>query len=158
MAIDEAGLPAEVRFWSRVEKTDGCWLWAGYPTGGYGRIRVDGRRMAAHRFAYELLVGPIPDGLVIDHLCRNPLCVNPAHLEATTQQINVLRGEAPPAHQAKQDRCLRGHLLSGDNLIIRRRRRECRTCRRAAKTLWRQENRLRVNAQKRALYAAAKAA
>src|SRR3954468_18429534 len=76
------------RFWAKVEKTAECWNWTGYTlSSGYGRFR--GRRagndtaskVLAHRFSYELLIGPIPPGLVLDHLCRNTSCVNPAHLE-----------------------------------------------------------------------------
>src|SRR6266496_2265386 len=88
------------RFWAKVDRSGGsraCWLWTG-KTGrdGYGRIGLGGRgalvRVRAHRFAYELLIGPIPDGLQIDHLCRVRHCVNPAHLEPVTQRENILRG------------------------------------------------------------------
>lgn len=90
------------RFWSYVDRSkteDGCWLWNGHrESNGYGRFRHDGRRSGAHRFAYEAEVGPIPDGLTIDHLCRVRHCVNPAHLEAVTSRENTrrrddLRGE-----------------------------------------------------------------
>lgn len=70
----------------------GCWLWDGATTYGYGRFRVDNRSALAHRHSYEMHVGPIPDGLVLDHLCRVKACVNPAHLEPVTQQANVRRG------------------------------------------------------------------
>lgn len=81
------------RFWSKVEKTDGCWLWKGATAGpGYGRFRLDGVLRYAHRFSYEISVGPIPKGLEMDHLCRTKNCVNPSHLQAVTHQINILRG------------------------------------------------------------------
>src|SRR5258708_4089556 len=82
------------RFWAKVQKTDGCWQWMGTGTQqGYGLFNAGSRRtIAAHRFAYLLVKGPIADGMVLDHLCRNPGCVNPAHLEAVTPQINTLRG------------------------------------------------------------------
>ena len=81
----------ERRFWSLVSWTEGCWFWAGpIRKTGYG---VFGRS-SAHRVAYELAVGPIPGGLVIDHLCRVPSCVNPAHMEPVTPDVNVLRGDA----------------------------------------------------------------
>lgn len=82
------------RFWSKVNKGEGCWDWGGARRGpGYGAFRIggrlDGKIIPAHRFSYELVNGPIPDGLVIDHICRNPSCVRPDHLRACTQQHNV---------------------------------------------------------------------
>ena len=82
----------EARFWSYVEKTDGCWEWTGAKDGdGYGHLTIAGRVVGAHRFAYELLVGPIPEGLEIDHLCRNRACVKPADLEPVTRAENLRR-------------------------------------------------------------------
>lgn len=78
---------------SRYREVDGCWLWEGALRGGYGRVKLDGRTQAAHRASYELHVGPIPSGLVLDHLCRNRSCVNPAHLEPVTTEENIRRGE-----------------------------------------------------------------
>lgn len=86
---------AAQRLTSKVEIDDaGCWLWRGAvdPT-GYGRFFLDGRMDYAHRAAYRLLVGPIPEGLDIDHLCRVRACVNPQHLEAVTRRENLLRGD-----------------------------------------------------------------
>lgn len=74
------------RFWAKVEKTDSCWLWTGATNNGYGRY---GAKDWAHRFAYELVRGPIPLGLEIDHRCRNRLCVNPDHLRLATRKQNV---------------------------------------------------------------------
>jgi hypothetical protein len=83
----------EARFWEKVDKTDTCWLWTGSSDRlGYGRFSTWPSVTLAHRFAYELLAGPIPDGLVIDHLCRTPSCVNPDHLEPVTQRENLRRG------------------------------------------------------------------
>ncbi len=89
---------AESRFWSYVEKTEGCWYWKGACLGGYGRFHVGGssekgtkRQMKAHRYAYELLRQPIPQGATIDHLCRIPSCVNPWHLEVVTIEENQRR-------------------------------------------------------------------
>jgi hypothetical protein len=80
------------RFWSKVDKSGDCWLWTGTITNRYGRFFLaHGRMTPAHRWAYESLVGPIPEGLTIDHLCRNPPCVNPDHLEPVTVQENVRR-------------------------------------------------------------------
>ena len=88
----------EERFWSRVQKTDGCWLWtAGKNNNGYGWFKVNGKMVLAHRFSYELHIGPIPEGLVLDHVkargCTNRTCVNPAHLEPVTELENIRRGE-----------------------------------------------------------------
>jgi hypothetical protein len=87
--------PASVRFWAKVNKTGDCWLWtAGLDKDGYGRFRVSPTRLAkAHRFAYEVSVGPIPDGLEIDHLCFVRSCVRPQHLEAVTHDENLARGD-----------------------------------------------------------------
>jgi hypothetical protein len=92
----------EMRFWSKVQKTATCWWWTGGKRGkygGFGRYTPHhrqngqaGRQVMAHRFAYERLVGPIPEGLVLDHLCSNHLCVNPAHLEPVTVMENSRRG------------------------------------------------------------------
>lgn len=92
----------EERFWSKVAKTSTCWLWGGsVRANGYGVFSFQARTMLAHRYAYELLSGPIPTGLVIDHLCRVRNCVNPAHLEAVTQSENVRRGFCPVVTRAR---------------------------------------------------------
>lgn len=81
------------RFWARINKTDGCWLWLGAVNNdGYGDVRRNGRVEKAHRVAYELTRGAVPDGLELDHLCKTTRCVNPSHLEAVTHRENVLRG------------------------------------------------------------------
>lgn len=88
--------PLEERFWEKVEKRgpDECWEWGGTVADGYGRFREGGfgsSPVRAHRVAYKLLVGPIPEGLVLDHLCENRGCVNPAHLEPVTNRENLRR-------------------------------------------------------------------
>ncbi len=79
-----------------VKKIDGsdCWLWTGYKRGGYGRLKLEGVLKEAHRVSYEYYVGKIPEGLVIDHLCRNRSCINPAHLEPVSIAENIQRGDA----------------------------------------------------------------
>lgn len=84
-------VPFEVRLAASIEVAD-CWEWTKYKDKGYGQIRLPDRLVLAHRWVWENLVGPIPDRLVLDHLCRNRPCVNPDHLEQVTQQVNVLRG------------------------------------------------------------------
>jgi len=109
----------------------GCWLWTrSVSTGGYGRFPLDGRTQSAHRVAYEMLVGPIPEGLQLDHLCRNPRCVHPDHLEPVTCRENLLRGETLQAHNAAKTHCLRGHEFAGENVYVSGGRRHCRACRR----------------------------
>lgn len=134
----------EERFWDAVDKDGpgGCWLWTYTKTpSGYGSFtigpRSDRRVVLAHRFAYELLVGPVPDGLELDHVkawgCTNRHCVNPAHLEAVTHAENVRRGrsaEATRLRRALQTHCKRGHPLSGENVYrASKGGRGCRACR-----------------------------
>lgn len=108
-----------------------CWIFQGALTWGYGVTSKDGRPLRTHRVTYEALVGPIPDGLDIDHLCRVRACCNPEHLEPKTRRANVLCGETVTAANAAKTHCPRGHELSGDNLIPSARRqgkRQCATC------------------------------
>ena len=109
-----------------VIQENGCWEWIGAKgTGGYGRFR----HAPAHRVMYERLVGPIPAGLQIDHLCRNRDCVNPAHLEPVTQTVNILRGDGWAGLHARKTHCPRGHPLEGANLlIVTHGWRRCRIC------------------------------
>lgn len=108
----------------------GCGFWtAGTNEKGYGQFRVNGRTVKAHRWAYEYFIGPIPDGLQLDHLCRNRSCVNPAHLEPVTSRENILRGDTLAASQIKRTHCPQGHPYVGENLYTESDgRRRCRTC------------------------------
>lgn len=106
------------RFWSKVEKTETCWLWLP-PTNhaGYGIFwPTNKKRFMAHRWAYETFVGPVPEGLDLDHLCRVRQCVNPAHLEPVTRRENTLRGNSPSVVIRRRGTCDRGHELTADNL------------------------------------------
>ena len=105
---------------------EGCMLWTGAVSAqGYGRFC----RSWAHRLVYEAVVGPVPEGLQLDHLCRNRLCVNPEHLEPVTNRVNTLRGEGPTALNAKKTHCHKGHPFAGANLIILPDgSRRCRAC------------------------------
>lgn len=126
----------EAVFWSRVKQgQNDCWDWqGGRAKGGYGAFRLAGITVRVHRYAYELLIGEIPAGLVIDHLCRNRLCVNPYHMEPVTSVVNVMRGESIPAQNVNVTTCPQGHPYNGDNLHVDPYRgwRQCLTCRRAS--------------------------
>jgi IS5 family transposase len=127
-------VPVLDRFVDKILLDDECWEWTGGKTLGYGTFWVaKGTRVKAHRFAYEWLVGPVPEGLSLDHLCRNRGCVNPAHLEPVTHRENVLRGEGRSAVNARKTHCKNGHPYSGDNVLIVSRGdgstfRKCRQC------------------------------
>lgn len=134
-------IPFEERFWPKVEKTETCWIWTARKThDGYGVIGSggrSGRTIYAHRYTYETLVGPIPAGMQIDHLCHtndpdcikgdacpHRACVNPAHLEPVSGRENANRGS-----KAQQTHCKRGHEFTPGNTMRVRGRRRCRTCR-----------------------------
>jgi hypothetical protein len=111
--------------------SDGCWLWTGAKHKfGYGCFAVVRcRSKSAHRVAYLLRHGSIPDGCVLDHLCRTPACVNPAHLEAVSQRTNVQRAVGMGAYNAGKTHCPAGHRYSDDNTYRHGSRRACRLCR-----------------------------
>lgn len=103
-------IPLEVRFWSRVNKTNKCWLWTGNKNGkGYGQFSIKHVYYLAHRVSYELIIGKIPGGLDLDHLCRTPLCVRPSHLEPVTRLENSMRGNHPTYVAARNGTCTKGH-------------------------------------------------
>ena len=116
-----------------IVAANGCHLWQGANVNGYGTVQMDGLTRKVHRVRYEREVGPIPEGLVLDHyVCDNPSCCNPAHVRPATERENILRGRGIAARMASQTHCLRGHPLSGDNVYMRQSDggRECRECKR----------------------------
>lgn len=121
------------RFFSKVTRTESCWLWAATViANGYGQFWANGRMRYAHRVAYEMLVGAIPDGMQLDHLCRNRRCVNPKHLEPVAARVNTLRGESFAAVNAAKTHCAKGHAFDEHN--TRRTKsgnRVCRSCNRS---------------------------
>jgi HNH endonuclease len=138
-------LTVEERFWAKVEKTEGCWLWMGYRNKkGYGMFKMPDRVQLAHRAAWMLTNGPIPDGLDVLHKCDNPPCVRPTMLflgtNADNQQDSVRKGRHV---STKKTHCLQGHPLAGENLYISpNEERQCRECKR--------ESKRRIRAQKHA--------
>lgn len=141
------GLPA--RFWAKVQidASTECWQWIAANNGeGYGRYWHNGRLTGPHRVAYETLVGPIPEGLELDHLCRNTACVNPEHLEPVDRYENARRAGAFRP-ESLRTHCPQGHEYSPENTRVSRRRRGnhinriCKTCEAAS-----QQHRRRIPA------------
>lgn len=123
--------PAAERIWAFIDKTPACWLWTGARNdAGYGQLHLGGRTVFAHRTVYELLVGPIPDGLQLDHLCRTPLCVRPTHLEPVSPAQNIRRGMSPSAILWRSGHCSHGHRWTPENTYQRPdgKGRQCRAC------------------------------
>jgi hypothetical protein len=150
--VSYQAMPAAERMWQHVEKTDGCWEWRGskHPN-GYGRIKtvIVGQPTVnhlVHRLAYESLRGPIPSGLVLDHLCRNRGCVNPAHMEPVSNRENILRSPTCfSAVNARKTHCPKGHPLSGDNLAPEHLPgRVCKTCRNDRQRMYHQNKKARL--------------
>lgn len=126
------------RFWAKVEKTEACWFWtAAIGDDGYGRFWAEGQMRRAHRVSYIAMVGSVPEGLVLDHLCRQRSCVRPDHLEPVTPLENSLRGIGPTLstyQYVNVTSCPKGHPYDADNTYHRPDRpgRECRACQREA--------------------------
>jgi hypothetical protein len=119
------------RFISKIDQSGDCWQWmAAKAADGYGRFVYEKKCQQAHRLAYQFWVGPIPDDLVLDHLCRNRSCVNPAHLEPVTQKVNNNRGMRSQPQFLTH--CLRGHEYTPETTYARPgKSKECKVCRRA---------------------------
>jgi HNH endonuclease len=123
------------RFFAKVDKSDDCWVWTGARwSRGYGQLRGDGRRLLAHRVAWQLVNGPIPDGLQVCHRCDNPPCVRPDHLFLGSASINALdRDNKGRNGQAAKAYCPAGHEYSDANTYRNRNgHRRCRACHRAS--------------------------
>lgn len=150
LAFEGAMVPLRI-----VEKisrqADGCWIWTGSMHNGYGRVGWKGRQSyGAHRAIYELFRGEIPRGLQLDHLCRIPACVNPAHLEPVTGAENTRRSTLGERQKARTH-CPKGHAYNEQNTYIDHRgHRGCKTCIRAAGEVYRKANRDVINARRRA--------
>lgn len=140
------------RLWARVDKSagpDGCWVWLGSANNsGYGAIRIEPKPAGpalVHRFAYELMVGPIPEGFEIDHRCNNRRCVNPAHLQLVTHPENCQRGDLGQVwagHQKSKTHCPQGHPYDLLNTYFDKNGgRQCRTCKREHMRSYRQGRR-----------------
>lgn len=120
-------------FWGKAAPDGtGCLVWTGYiDPSGYARYEHRGQRIRVHRIAYVDTHGSIPDGTIIDHLCRNRACINPDHLEAVDNWTNVRRGTSPVALNWRKTHCKRGHEFTPENTIIPAKRpgqRHCRRC------------------------------
>lgn len=148
------GMTVAERIHSRIQtQRDGCWLWTGATRAAksarYGHISVRGKMILVHRAAYEAFKGPIPTGLTVDHVCRNTLCCNPAHLDAVTLRENVLRGVGFSGINFRKAACKRGHPFNEENTRHARRIRAgneergrvCRTCHRERCAIRRREDR-----------------
>lgn len=134
--------PPLERFWEKVEKTETCWLWTGAVSpNGYGAFWDGARQVVSHRAAYLLLVGPIADGMTVDHLCRVRSCVNPSHMEIVTRSENSRRGAEHSSFGAMKRAetcCKRGHAFDESNTYWDNGRRACRICRAACARRYRE--------------------
>lgn len=130
-----------IRFLSKFTITPevGCWEWRGDRGPRYGQFSIHPRSLMAHRLSYELFRGPIPDGLQIDHLCRNGFCIRPDHMEPVTGQENIRRSDGPAGLNAKKTHCIRGHEFTPINTRLTHKGRQCIICDRIRARRWYEE-------------------
>lgn len=130
--------PPLVRFLEKVSALERrCWVWSGATdSSGYGSFKVAGRAWIAHRWIWQLWCGGIPPGMQLDHTCRNRRCVRPSHLRLVTSRENTMApgSLAPAKRNAEKTECIRGHPLSGANVLWERGRRTIRHCRECRRT------------------------
>ena len=117
-------------FLSKIELFGECWIWSGYVSkGGYGQFSVGRKTVLAHRFSHFAFIGDVADDLQVDHVCRNPSCVNPDHLQAITRIQNRRRGKDIIGGEVRTH-CRHGHMLSAENVYEWRGKKACKVCRR----------------------------
>jgi hypothetical protein len=146
--------PPEERFWAKVDRRDpdDCWLWITPSVRGYGYFHFEGRKVLVHRWSYEHLIGQIPQGLDLDHLCRVRHCVNPKHLEPVIHRENVRRGQGWAGKHARVTHCPRGHEYTEDNTYrYGNGARFCLRCRRDKANAYQSAHRARKKAERAAL-------
>jgi hypothetical protein len=131
------------RLTNRMKISGECWLCPPSDKRGYVTVWAEGGTRLAHVVMYRALVGEIPEGLTLDHTCRVRNCINPQHLEAVTSKVNTLRGDSPTALNARKEKCLKGHPLSGSNLRLNKKgARVCRACMAEHQRQWKQRRKV----------------
>src|SRR3990167_3015778 len=141
-ALSLSALPVKVRtgikkrFFAKIRKTETCWNWTSHIEKGYGRFYFLGKNVRAHRLSYIIYMKSIPQGLTIDHLCRNRACVNPSHLEPVTNKENILRGINPAALNARKTHCPRGHEYTEENIYRKPTAKNERACKICIRNYW----------------------
>lgn len=141
--------PFQIRFWQKVSRQeDGCWLWTGAKTRGYGSFRLNGKAKLAHRVMLHLVGRKCPPKMHTDPICRQPACVNPSHLEVVTPRVNALRGMVGVARTLERyavSHCRHGHEYTLENTYIAPdKSRVCKICKNAAFKRWYYKSRARA--------------